>query len=157
MSIEAVASNLYGSFLYEGCYRPRGGLTFAERSNWGLHGALARHIIANAHACLRSTSRTIGHRVSMPPQRLCHGFGRIPEVGQLHSCRRKARRFRMVSATVSLVRHAMYCGARTSTKRPGLARWHRLRVCVGSIKASCLVAGGRAFVTGFMPSKGKTM
>jgi hypothetical protein len=50
MSIKAIAPKMSSSFVYEGCYRPRGGLTFAERSAWGLRAPSRRLPVSKAIA-----------------------------------------------------------------------------------------------------------
>jgi len=148
MSSEAVVPAILGSFVYEGCYRPRGSLTFAERSAWGLRSFGDRPQAATTSAFMPET-RVFAHGfrpvtfTQLKPQGSTHSGGAIAR-----RSKRRAR-FRVGCLSSAAVRYAKrFVSPHVSTKTKRFAGWYRLSVKVAGGSATCLLARGRSFVTG---------
>jgi len=153
MSIEAVTPAIWGSFVYEGCYRPRGALTFAERSAWGLCSSENRPVASGRRAPMPKF-RTPA-RCSAPVTSTQHK----PHVSAHHAgatAKRLRRRPRFRLGCLSpavLCYHKRFGGLHTLAKPKRLTGWYRLSVKLGGGSATCLLARGRSFVTGDIRSK----
>ena len=153
MSIEAVVPAISGSFVYEGCYRPRGALTFAERSAWGLRSSANRPSVTNSNAptpMARASARQTWPVTcaQLRPQVATHCRTSIEK-----RLKRK-RRFRAACLSSAALRCAnRHAGAQHLAKPSRFAGWFRLSVEVGGWSATCLLARGRSFVTGDMRAK----
>jgi hypothetical protein len=154
MSIKAIAPKISTSFVYEGCYRPRGGLTFAERSAWGLRtpsrtlpdsktterAPVLQPQIARPLLVARSRSNDATTR---RPFRLFAGGNEKP-------------RFRAEYVSPSILRMVKrFASLYVQTQSKNLERWYRLSVKIGDAKITCLVAGRRSFVAASMPSNSR--
>ena len=150
MSIEVVVPKSGGSFLYEGCYRPRGALTFAERSAWGLYSQTrARHAIGLR--AMKSKS-AIRHASICPPDR------QRRDVNHVLNCRAHVSARRPRFGIVNLSTFAkQYARRRLNLQNAVHAkeRWFVIRASVADITVTCLVARNRTFVAGFMQAKEK--
>ena len=153
MSIEAVAPAISGSFAYEGCYRPRGSLTFAERSAWGLRSSGSRLPGSKASAPMQETRASA--RRSTPvtyaqigPHPVAHTTDGI------ENSRQRKPRFRvtcLASTTLRCVKPFDHPRQLAKPKRTG--RWYRLSVKIGDGSVTCVGSRGRSFVTGNMRLK----
>jgi hypothetical protein len=155
MSIKAIAPKMPSSFVYEGCYRPRGGLTFAERSAWGLRTpsrglpvskAIAPALVQQAQVCgplLVARLRSNGGTTSGP-------------VPRLYARGNEKLRFRAGCVSPSVLRIVKrYASLYVKTQSKNLQRWYRLSVKVGDAKVTCLVVGRRAFVAASVSSNSR--
>jgi hypothetical protein len=153
MSIEAVVPPNSRSFVYEGCYRPRGSLTFAERSAWGLRSSGQRPPAARTSAPV-NIARTLPSR-SKPltcAQRPQRQGSRNPYTIEKHL--KRERRFRVCSLSSVALRYTKTLANQRASVRPKqLAGWLRLQVKVGGGPVTCLVTPRRSFVAGHIGPK----
>jgi hypothetical protein len=153
MSIEAIVPTISRSFVYEGCYRPRGSLTFAERSAWGLRSCGNRPQASNSST--PTPEAPVSARRSGPVA--CAQFRPHECTHKAHAIEKKLKRkarIRVGCLTSAALRYAKRVAlAQRRVKAKRFAGWYRLSVKVGSGSATCLLARGRSFVTGDLRAK----
>jgi hypothetical protein len=148
MSGEAIAPTTCGSYLYEGYYRPRGGLSFAERAAWGL----------------RSVSDSKPAAIDMPHARKAAGEWMkhakpAGAAGPLSGSRQPQTPVRAGDAVrrhvriLALADHAAYRRPAAASKRIAArgsvtVKWRRFRLRSNGRSMSCISIGKRVFVTG---------
>ena len=154
MSIEAVAPTTCGSFLYEGCYRPRGGLSFAERAAWGLSST------SKANPPIRHASLSGSKPMSEALRPSKHFAIRVtrafiaPSRARTRSLKR--RRFRVICASqFAGQRLKTTKNKRTSAGNEDATKWRRLRLKVLGRNITCLSVRGRVFVSGELHQREK--
>jgi len=148
MSGESVAPATRDSFLYEGCYRPRGGLSFAERAAWGLRTLNdPKSNAARAPRAPQASIRGVKHTSA------CGGLSPIAPLPRPRTPVRAGeagrRRSRVLLITASVpyreltaARQCITASARVTT------RWRRFRIRWEGRSISCLSFGAHVFVTG---------
>jgi len=156
MSIEAVAPAFSGSFVYEGCYRPRGALTFAERSAWGLRLSGSRPSLSSARAPMRDARASACRSGSATCAQLGQHAGSRTADAIGKRCKRTSR-FRVGCLSPAALRCAQRFASPHSLANPrNFARSYRLSVKVGGASATCIFSHGRSFVTGDMRPKARS-
>ena len=145
MSIEAVKPVTSGGFVYEGCYRPRGSLSFAEQSAWGLR------------CTAPSISTTHPKRRELEVPRLANPCSRSPFA--------RAQTFAAISGKKAPLRLGQHVRLPAGTPRCSATRretgkhvqaqrrhqcntWRRFRFIMSGRTITCLNVGSRWFVTG---------
>lgn len=153
MSIEAVVPTNSRSFVYEGCYRPRGSLTFAERSAWGLRltghrpSAPSTRASGNIERASAFRSKLVTFHQGLAQQGLRHTHAIVKYV-------KRERRFRVCCLSSVALRSAKRVAHQRALVRPKqLASWLRLEVKIGAGSVTCIVTPRRSFVAGFVGPK----
>jgi hypothetical protein len=153
MSIEAIVPAISRSFVYEGCYRPRGSLTFAERSAWGLRSSGNRPPASNSSTS--APEAAVSTRRSTPVTSA--QFRPHEGTHKAHAIENKMKRkprVRVGCLTSAAVRYAKrFASAQHLAKPRRFSGWYRLSVKVGCGSATCLLVRGRSFVAGDMRAK----
>jgi hypothetical protein len=155
MSIKAIAPKMSSSFVYEGCYRPRGGLTFAERSAWGLRAPSRRLPVSKAIAPALVPQAQIFRPLLVARSRSNGGTTSGP-LPRLYAGRNEKPRFRAGCMSPSILRIVKrFATLYVKTQSKNLERWYRLSVKVGDDKVTCLIVGRRAFVAAGISSNAR--
>ena len=146
MSIDPKAQT-NASYVYEGCYRARGALTFAERSAWGLHASNMRlaRLTQPLHPSFPSGRPATMSVRSRPTLSVPARHRALPR-GDSH----ERRRFRLVSVTSAGRRRSWARRLRPPRVQAGDVKpaWH-LRIAAEGMEAVCMLVRGRVYAATF--------
>jgi hypothetical protein len=149
MAMDAIAHTDNGSFLYSGCYRVRGELTSADRAAWGLHEPFANQLDRHAAPLSRIASRPAPREQRTTGQTRAAIRSSQRDDNRLRQTGDRAKRLLVTCvAAVMQGRVRRFIARHGADYARSTRRWRRLAVVAAGVPATCLLWGGRAFVTG---------
>jgi hypothetical protein len=145
MSIKSISPTVSGSFVYDGCYRARGDLSFAERAAWGLSSPAIHKVFTIVNTRSSAASPT--------PQRP-HAQAQLRSGGMLllRNSNNPARarwsyRWMARGLVQPMGRRTFTARVRGGAIRFKTVRWRRYRATVVGSTVTLLIANGKTFVT----------
>lgn len=142
MSTQVIAPTTSGTFLYDGCYRARGELSFAQREAWGLY----RHIGAGLPGPSASSSREaygIAQRSPVIARQKAPGTGSLAI--HMHRSSGRERRTWKIFGGAHVTRGVVKKAFHNSAARSKSLRWRRYRIRVLDSTITLLVVNGSRF------------
>jgi len=144
MSSVSIQATTSATFVYEGCYRARGELSFAEQAAWGLCSqAPTKHKAMRTRALATTPTFQVRHaHTQIRPQ---HNTRASRHLGVAHD--RPRRVWRAHGKAHAFSRHALTVRWRRRAALSHSRRWRRYAVKVLGRAGTLLMGNGRSFMS----------